>query len=105
MQKDYREMTITDKRKFWQEHIHCWRESGLSQSEYCRRNDIGSSQWFYWRKRSGTAEADITFVPLKLSPGHSSAIRVTTPNGFTIELNYGTNPLTVTQLIREVSAI
>jgi hypothetical protein len=48
MQSGYGEMTVIEKRKFWEEHILFWRESGLSQRAYCKRHDIKSSQWFYW---------------------------------------------------------
>jgi hypothetical protein len=110
MQDDYREMTIAEKRRFWQEHIRSWRESGLRQSDYCRRHGIKSSQWFYWRKRCAEPDTKITFVPLKMGslPGTTSSaalVRVITPNGFTIEMDSGASSPLFSQLIREVSAI
>lgn len=107
MQSDYAEMPVIEKRKFWEEHVRCWRESGLSQRAYCKRHDIRSNQWFYWKKRTTRTEARISFVPLRfpaLSPSQFPSIRVITPNGFRIELE-GVSPALLQELIREVAAI
>lgn len=110
MQSDYQEKTPTEKKEFWEEQIRFWQESGLSQSEYCKRHGIRTSQWFYWRRRCRDIATGLTLVPLKLPsanrPSHrASAVRVITPNGFTIELD-GDAPFTsLSQLIREVAAI
>ncbi len=110
MQSDYREKTPTEKRKFWEEQICFWQESGLSQSEYCKRHGIRQSQWFYWRQRCRDTETGLSLVPLKLPvlTGHahiSSVVRVITPNGFIIELDADTPVKSLAQLIREVAAI
>jgi hypothetical protein len=44
MQSDYDGMTVNEKRKFWDEYIRCWRESGLSQRAYCRQYDRWSGR-------------------------------------------------------------
>jgi len=110
MQNDYREKTPIEKRKFWGEQIHLWQESGLSQSEYCKRHGIRTSQWFYWRRRCRDTEESFTLVPLKLpqimgNGGKTPAFRVITPNGFTIEIDHDASRLSLAQLIREVAAI
>jgi hypothetical protein len=35
----------------WQERIGRWRSSGLSISEFCRREEISQPSFFGWRKR------------------------------------------------------
>ncbi len=35
-----RRKTIRHSKSFWDKHVKLWQESGLSQSEYCRRNNI-----------------------------------------------------------------
>ena len=107
---DYQEKTASEKREFWEEQIRFWQESGLSQSEYCKRHNIRSSQWFYWRRRFRDTETEPALVPLKLpsivAHAHRApVIRVTTPNGFTIELDANGGLTTLPQLIREVAAI
>ena len=110
MQSEYTEKTRAEKREYWEEQIRLWKESGLSQSEYCRQYDIPPSQWFYWKRRCQDVDADLTLVPLKLpalNRTHHIAplVRVMTPNGFTIELD-GDAPLrSLSQLIREVAAL
>ena len=110
MHSDYEEKTAPEKRDFWEEQIRFWQESGLSQSEYCKRHGIRQSQWFYWRRRFRDTETEPTLVPLKLPSlvGHSHkvpVIRVITPNGFTIELDADASVTSLPHLIREVAAI
>jgi len=100
------EIGVTDKKRFWQEHIHSWKRSGLSQSAYCRHHAIKYRQWSYWKKRLTQLEISATFVPVDLSEIRrtvcAQVIRVVTPNGFRIEIE-GSDSLG--QLIREVAAI
>lgn len=110
MQDDYPENTPAEKKEFWDEQIRFWQESGLSQSEYCRRHGIRSSLWFYWRRRCRDTETGLTLVPLKLPPINGKShrtpmIRVITPNGFSIELDAETPLSVISHLIREVAAI
>ena len=37
--------------KFWRVHIEAWRNSGLTQSEYCRQRQISRDAFAYWKKR------------------------------------------------------
>ncbi len=110
MQSSYKEKTLAEKKKFWEEQIHFWQESGLSQSEYCRRHSIRQSQWFYWRRRCRGTEAALTFVPIKLPslnghPRQAPVIRIITPNGFTIEIDVDAPTASLTHLIREVATL
>ena len=110
MQHDYQGKTPTEKKKFWEEQIRTRQGSSLSQREYCKRNGIGQSQWFYWRRRWRDAEAGLTLVPLKLPSVSGYAhrlpvVRVITPNGFTIELDADAPITSLPNLIREVAAI
>ena len=91
MHNDYEEKTPAEKREFWEEQIRFWQESGLSQSEYCKRHGIRSSQWFYWRRRCRYTETNLPLISLKLPSINGSVqgaamLRVITPNGFTIEV-------------------
>lgn len=107
MYNNYQEQTVTEKRKFWEEQIRFWQESGLSQSEYCKRHGIRSSQWFYWRRRCRDTEG-LTLVPLKLpslNAHKAPVVRIITPNGFTIELDADAPVTSLPYLIREVAAI
>ena len=81
------------KRDHWKPIISAWRDSGLSQSAFCRKNDLNLPQFSYWRvKISGkTSEGyppSITrpgaspFVPVQTADNPSEAgLRVNLPNG------------------------
>lgn len=57
---------LEEKRNFWKHHIDRWQESGLSQTEYCRRQNLKPHQLAYWKKRFLPIETRAAFVALKL---------------------------------------
>lgn len=44
-------MTTEQKRQHWQQHIEAWRQSQLTQREYCKQQAIPFSCFSYWRTR------------------------------------------------------
>lgn len=85
----------------WSQHLQSWRDSGLSQSVWCRLHDIKPNQYWYWRKKLDEASlpADsITHKGGKPSPfvpvipdsqavattPVSSPLAVSLPNGLTV---------------------
>ena len=102
------ELDPKEKRQFWEEHIQAWQQSGLSQVEYCRRNNLKDHQWWYWRKRiSHPPDTDVTFVPLRFSSNKTSrtGISVVTPNGYRIECDTGFDFSKLRQLILAVRGL
>ena len=76
--------------QFWYEHVVSWRQSGLTQSGYCRREGLKLHQWHYWRKKLDTADQPPTlsgdFVPVQVTAdAHMGCLSVTLPNGVVIE--------------------
>lgn len=43
----------TSKQKHWENHISCWRKSGLTQRQYCLRQGIALSTFSYWIRKLG----------------------------------------------------
>ena len=37
--------------QYWQSHFVRWRESGLTQSEYCRQAQLSRHRFKYWRNK------------------------------------------------------
>lgn len=37
--------------QYWQAHFESWRESGLTQSEYCDQAKISRHRFKYWRRK------------------------------------------------------
>lgn len=106
------ELNPKDKRQFWEDHIQAWQQSGLSQVEYCRRNNLKDHQWWYWRKRiSQPCDTDVTFVPLHFSSSKITnqisrgAISVVTPNGYRIECDNDFDVSKLRQLITTVRGL
>jgi hypothetical protein len=102
------ELNPKDKRKFWEDHIQTWRQSGLTQAGYCRQNNLKNHQWWYWRKRiSHPSNTDVTFVPLRFSPSKisRSVISVVTPNGYRIEIDEDYDFSNLRQLITAVRGL
>jgi hypothetical protein len=97
---------LEQKRIYWKQHIDSWQETGLTQAEYCRRNNLKHHQLVYWKKRFMKTETDVSFVPLKLEdlldipeqPDHS-ALSVVINNHFKIEIRRGFDALLLRQLI------
>ena len=56
---------IEQKRSYWKQHIDSWKETGLTQVEYCRQHNLKHHQLVYWKKRFLKTETDVSFVPLK----------------------------------------
>ena len=42
---------LEQKRIYWKQHIESWQETGLSQTEYCRRHKLKHHQLVYCRKK------------------------------------------------------
>lgn len=102
------ELNSKEKRKFWEDHIQAWHQSGLSQVEYCRENNLKNHQWWYWRKRiSHSSDTDVTFVPLRFSSSKisQSSVSVVTPNGYRIEIDDGYDITKLRQLVAAVQGL
>ena len=42
---------LEQKRSYWKQQIEQWQQSGLSQAEYCRRNNLKHHRLVYWKRR------------------------------------------------------
>jgi hypothetical protein len=51
----------------WRERIETQRSSGLSVTEFCRREGIGKAGFYYWKRRVGTGSGE-GFLELKVAP-------------------------------------
>ena len=102
------ELKPKEKRQFWEDHVQAWQQSGLTQAEYFRQNNLKNHRWWYWRKRiSHPPETDVTFVPLHFSSSKISrtGIDVVTPNGYRIECDNGFDVSKLRQLILSVRCL
>lgn len=49
---------------FWENHVRSWEKSGLSQSDYCRREKVSLTSFCSWRKRLEGKPSGENFVEL-----------------------------------------
>ena len=60
-------------RRKWRELIARQRAGGLSVAAFCRREGIGASSFFSWKRRLSDADAVPAFVEAKISPARREA--------------------------------
>lgn len=93
-----------DKRRFWERHLEQCRQSGLTQKGYCQEHGLKRHQFYYWKKRLGSACDAVSFLPVDLgggAPRHvkpipcernsmgppGAGVRILMPNGVVVELD------------------
>ncbi len=96
-------------RRFYQKHIEHWRQSQLSQKEYCRQNEIITHRFTYWKKRFADEKSGPTFVPVPLvqniTASSASKIDLVITGGFKIQVGPGFDPATLKQLIHTLRTL
>lgn len=98
------------KRRFWQEHIERWSQSGLRQVDYCRANGLTTGSFRYWKKQLQKPEETVSFVRLQMPDNlpvtvEKRPFNLFTPNGYRIEVNDGFDPATLHRLIGVVKRL
>lgn len=78
---------------YWREHFTRWRESGLSQSEYCHQAGLSRHRFKYWRRKLEPAtlkkrrakKRGSDFVALQVQPAPlASGLSLSLPNGMVL---------------------
>lgn len=64
-------------RQFYQKHLANWKNTGLSQAEYCRRNGLIRPRFGYWKKKLFKEEGQVEFavLPVSISEQNTPFIR------------------------------
>ena len=100
MEKISRAEELEQKRSLWKKHIESWQDSGLSQTEYCRRHDLKPHQLTYWKKRFCQTETGVSFVPLQLIQSSSGdSLCLVIHDHFKVEIRPGFDPGLLRQLV------
>jgi hypothetical protein len=94
----------------WQRHVEAWRESGLSQANYCQQQGLNRKTFSVWTRR---VQGDLSLnkdTPLELLPVQLelSALVASTPtsvmlrlaNGVQLELSTAVSPGWLAELLR-----
>lgn len=51
MAADRQRRARTERGRFWERHLQQWRQSGLSQAQYCRRHHLSAPAFGWWKGR------------------------------------------------------
>lgn len=78
---------LSQKQATWYKHVEAQRISGLTQTEYCRRNELNYAQFHYYAqarksKPMKVEEPSSSFIPLQINHRES-------PKTFTLEQTDG----------------
>lgn len=93
------------KSEFWTPHIAGWRDSGLSQTAYCRQHGLDLKRFAYWRRTLAPTRAAASMpalVPIVVSdaPVPDDRVEVCLPNGLQVRLSAGVDPARLVPMIR-----
>ncbi len=90
-----------EKRRYWEEQIRRFGESGLTQVEYCRRNQISRDRLNYWRKRLSSGSSSLVEISLnRFFPDvHGCPLRLVIGDRYRIEVDRGFDPGVLHQLL------
>lgn len=95
-----------DRKTFWQEHISRYKASGMSRPEYCGEHGLKVSQLAYHFSRRDRAKqkafAEVITTNAKMPVRPTSASRLMCGGGVVLELEAGSDPFWLAQLIRQI---
>ena len=94
------------KTEFWNRHIENWRNSDLTQVEYCRQNELNRHTFGYWKSKLNKKQVFKPFLPVSIQPEASpnnssfpSGISLSVGDRFDVRLEVGFNCDTLSRLI------
>jgi hypothetical protein len=93
------------RRKFWEDHLRQWQDSGLSQSGYCRAHGLSDKSFIYWKKRIAAAGVAVSLVEVprfESMPVQPSIqpLRLIVGDRYGIEIERGFDEMTLDRLLR-----
>ena len=105
---DSTEIPLTDKQRFWLEHIKACEQSGQSMSQYAKAQELNVTAFYNWKatlRRKGVlgerSAQPRMFRKAHLVDGRAlGRCRVVLPTGLTLEFDNSTEPAWVAELVR-----
>jgi hypothetical protein len=112
--------SLTVRGRFWARHLQRWKQSGLSQAQYCRQQQLSTPAFGWWKRhltaiptrghpattRRRARGKDRSFVELTradsgvLAPADEGAYEIVLPGGRQLRLGRHWEPDRVRQLLR-----
>ena len=92
--------------KFWRSHIDRWATSGLTQTEYCRRNELSRDRFAYWKRKFKKQNLPVEFVQLPVPVNiHQTGLKLNLGQGVQIEIPDGFASDTLERVLVTLRAI
>ncbi|MBN2569774.1 MAG: hypothetical protein JXB42_10140, partial [Deltaproteobacteria bacterium] len=57
-----------EKQDSWTSHVETWKESGLSQVDYCRQHNLSRCRFTYWKCKLYKNTDPVKFIPISGEP-------------------------------------
>jgi hypothetical protein len=90
---------------FWKNQIKSWKESGLSQSEYSRQNNIDEQLFSKWKIRlSKNIESNFVQITAAIKKDflNEPELELVIKENYSIKVHSGFNPETLKKLIKVI---
>ena len=95
----------------WRRHVEAWRESGLSQADYCHQHGLNRKTFSLWTRRdqadpSMDRDTSLELISVQVSPSvpvataEASALLLRFPHGAQLELSTAVPPRWLAELLR-----
>jgi hypothetical protein len=94
----------------WRRHVEIWRESGLSQADYCRQQGLNHKTFSVWTRRvqvdlSMDKSAALDLLPVQVEPspsvaGTQASMKLRLAHGAQLELSTAVPPGWLAELLR-----
>ena len=102
-------------RQFYQRHLANWKNTGLSQAEYCRRNGLIRHRFGYWKKKLFTEKGQVEFAVLPVNllehnipciqDNVSSPLRLMVDSRFSLEIPDQFSQATLTKVLQVLQVL
>jgi len=95
----------------WRRHVEAWRESGLSQANYCQQHGLNRKTFSLWTRRdqgesSMDRDTSLELISVQVSPSvpvasaEASALLLRFPHGTQLKLPTAVPPRWLAELLR-----
>lgn len=98
--------------QLWQYHINEWSGSGITQKAYCRKNNLKSNRFTYWKNKFKRQNLPMEFVQVssaKISETFHlqprDALKLNVDSRFQVEIPDGFSQATLTQVLEVLRGI
>ncbi len=87
------------RQQFWKEHLKNWSESGSTQTEYCRINNLKATRFTYWKTKFSKTNLPVEFIQISEQPMAASFLKLNIGADFQLEIPDGFSRSTFEQVL------